>query len=229
MLNTKTIKYLSNQDPIEILPSEIIFKDIQTNQTYEITVYVRNLTKTARRIRVFQPQTAKFRVDYDMQGAIAAGLAMKLIVTFETAVLEDFHDAMKIVSDNNFERDVPLHAYAPQAALVFEPFINMGFVKLGKAKTEKIYFKNEGKNAANVELKIIDTNPELKLEPNFFTINAGQEYAAGITYTPSEAGIYRGVIDVITEAQTLQKQIDINATSVEFTRFVIDENGGQVN
>jgi len=49
----------------------------------------------------------------------------------------------------------------------------MGFVKLGKAKTEKIFFKNEGKSAANVELKIVDTNPELKLEPNFFTINAG--------------------------------------------------------
>jgi len=26
--NTKTIKYISNQDPIEILPAEIIFKDI---------------------------------------------------------------------------------------------------------------------------------------------------------------------------------------------------------
>ncbi len=62
MLNNTTIKYLSNEEPIEILPSEIIFKDIQTNQTYEITVYVRNLTKTA-----------KFRADYDMQGAIAAG------------------------------------------------------------------------------------------------------------------------------------------------------------
>lgn len=28
---------------------------------------------------------------------------MKVIVTFETSVLEDFHDVMKIVSDNDFE------------------------------------------------------------------------------------------------------------------------------
>jgi len=55
--NNKTIKYLTNSNPIEIIPSEIYFRDIQINQTYEITVYVRNLTKLARRIRVFQPKT----------------------------------------------------------------------------------------------------------------------------------------------------------------------------
>jgi hypothetical protein len=45
--------------------------------------------------------------------AIAAGLAMKLIITFETAVLEEFHDSIKIVSDSGFSADVPLHAYPP--------------------------------------------------------------------------------------------------------------------
>jgi len=80
-----------------------------------------------------------------MQGAIAAGLAMKVIVTFETSLLEDFHDVMKIVSDNDFEIDIPLHAYAPSAQIIFEPFINLGFIKMGKVKKEKIYFKNEGK------------------------------------------------------------------------------------
>ena len=53
--NPKTINYISNEEPIEISPSEIIFKDIELNQTYEIIVLVRNLTKTSRRIRVFQP------------------------------------------------------------------------------------------------------------------------------------------------------------------------------
>ena len=36
---------LSNAKPIEIIPPEIIFKDIEPNYTYEITVLVRNLTK----------------------------------------------------------------------------------------------------------------------------------------------------------------------------------------
>lgn len=67
-LADKKFEPLSHGSAIEVLPEEIIFKDIQINQTYEITVFVRNLTKTARRIRVFQPQTSKFRADYDMQG-----------------------------------------------------------------------------------------------------------------------------------------------------------------
>lgn len=80
-----------------------------------------------------------------MQGAIAAGLAMKVIVTFETSILEDFESSMKIVSDTDFEKDIPLFAYAPSAQIIFEPFINLGFIKMGKTKREKIYFKNEGK------------------------------------------------------------------------------------
>lgn len=35
---------------------------------------------------------------------------------------------------------------------MFEPFINLGFVKVGKTKIDKIYFKNEGKNLGKVEL-----------------------------------------------------------------------------
>jgi hypothetical protein len=141
-----------------VVPSEIIFKDIQTNQTYEITVYIRNLTKTSRRIRVYQPQTPKFRADYDMQGAIAAGIAMKLVITFETSVIDKngFHDTLKIVSDENYERDIPLHAYPQQASILFEPFLNLGFVKMNSQKTEKIYFLNEGKIPAKVTLKTAD-------------------------------------------------------------------------
>lgn len=90
-----------------------------------------------------------------MQGAIAAGLAMKLIVTFETSVLEKqgFNDIMQIVSDDGYKRDVPLHAYPPIAQLIFEPFVNFGFVKMGREKTESVFFKNEGKMASKVILK----------------------------------------------------------------------------
>ena len=47
-----TIKNITNGKPIEIIPPEIIFKDIEANYTYEITVLVRNLTKKPRRIRI---------------------------------------------------------------------------------------------------------------------------------------------------------------------------------
>lgn len=76
---------------------------------------MRNLTRTGRRIRVFQPQTPAFRADYEMQGSIAAGLAMKITVTFETTYLDNFKDMMKIVSDDDFEKEINLFAYKPSA------------------------------------------------------------------------------------------------------------------
>jgi hypothetical protein len=143
-----TIKHISKSTPVEVTPSEIIINDIEINQTYEVVVLVRNLTSIGRRIRIYQPKTNKFRCDYDMQGNVAPGCAMKLIVTFETATLGDFHDFLEIVSDidgEKFKYTLPLHAYQPQANIVFEPFINFGFCRLNHEKIEKIAFTNEGK------------------------------------------------------------------------------------
>lgn len=140
-----TIKYVSKSVPIEIVPPEIIINDIEINQTYEVIAFVRNLTAVGRRIRIFQPKTNKFRCDYDMQGSIAPGLAMKLVISFETAVIGDYHDFIEIISDNDFKATLPLHVYQPQANILFEPFVNFGFVRVHHEKIEKIAFKNEGK------------------------------------------------------------------------------------
>ena len=224
-INPKSLKYLSNNAPIDITPSEIIFRDIGVNQTYEMSIYVRNLTKIVRRIRVFQPQNTKFRCDYEMAGAIAAGLAMKLTVSFETAVLGEFEDKLKIISDDNFSLEIPLYAFPLQSQIIFEPFINFGFVKTGTEKIEKVFFKNEGKTTGKIELKC-DKLVDLSLEPNFFTLDPNQETHVKIKYKPKDAGILRGNLEVIVDGgQTFQKHIEVNATSVEFNRFLIDENG----
>ncbi|CAD8117028.1 unnamed protein product [Paramecium sonneborni] len=230
-LNSSKIKQLSSGAPIEVVPNEIIFKDIQINQTYEITVFVRNLTQTARRIRVFQPHS-NFRCDYEMQGAIAAGLSMKLIVTFETANLESYSDSLKIVTDGQYSVDIPLHAFPAQAAIIYEPFINLGFVRMGKEKMDYIHFKNEGKAPGKVELKL-EKIPDFRIDPNSFALAPGQEFSVSVFYKPKDAGIFRGIVEVIADGQqsglSLKNPIDINATSIEFTRFLIDQSGTQNN
>ena len=45
-----------------------------------------------------------------MVGNVAAGLAMKLVVSFESNIPGDFHDFLEIVS-GDFKEVVPLHAY----------------------------------------------------------------------------------------------------------------------
>ena len=61
-----------------------------------------------------------------------------MVITFETSILEEFHDSIKIVSDGGFSIDVPLHAFPPSAGIIFEPFINLGFVRVNKEKAENI-------------------------------------------------------------------------------------------
>jgi hypothetical protein len=60
-------KILTKNQPLEIIPPEIVFKDIEVNQYYEITVEIRNLTQNATRIRIPQPKNPNFKVIYSMQ------------------------------------------------------------------------------------------------------------------------------------------------------------------
>ena len=66
-------------------------------------------------------------------------------------------------------------------SIIFEPFINLGFVRVGKEKQEQIFFKNEGKTSGKVELKYENLN-DFKIEPTSFTIQQGQEYAVNLIY-----------------------------------------------
>ena len=38
--------------------------------------------------------------------------------------------------------ELPIRVYTMQSHLLFEPFINMGFIKVGKVKEERVVFKN---------------------------------------------------------------------------------------
>lgn len=101
--------------PLKIYPDEVIFKDININQSYEINIMVRNISKIAKRIRIVQPKTSKFRVDYDMTGPLAPGIAVELIVSFVTNNIGDFHDKITVFTDDDLSFDIPLHSYAPTA------------------------------------------------------------------------------------------------------------------
>lgn len=74
---------------------------------------------------------------------------------------------------------------------------------MGKEKREDILFKNEGTAIAKVELRTPDASGDLTIDQPLFTMKPGEEYVASFKYTPKEAGIYRGVIEVVTDSHTL--------------------------
>lgn len=171
-LNLKTIKSITNSDPINVYPKECVFSDIEINQTYEMIVYVQNLSKVPQRIKVMQPTTSKFRVDYDTTGSIAAGLTVKLVIVFETNNLDDFNDKFHLIYEKSGKKqdvEITLSALKPQAQISFENFIDLGFARINREKQHVIRFRNQGKQVGKIKV-VFEHLQGIKLNPSQFQI-----------------------------------------------------------
>ena len=65
------------------------------------------------RIRVFQPKTNKFWVDFDSSIQLAAGMCTKMYINFETAFLDNYSDEIVIEFEDEGKKQriiVPLYA-----------------------------------------------------------------------------------------------------------------------
>ena len=135
---------------------------------------------------------------------------------------------MTIMSSDNFVEEIPLHAYMPCPVIVFEPFVNLGFVRNGTKKSVAINFKNEGVVMDDVSLKL-EGLEGINVEPQYFQIGPKKTQKVELIYFPESAGIFRETIDVECKGQSVLKTIDVSATSVEYFIFMIDQNGEQQN
>ena len=220
---------LNTKAAFDVQPSEIIFKDVEPGQIYQMTVVVKNLTTSVKRIRVFQPKNSCFRCDYAMLGPIAPGLSIELVVSFESEENGEFIDSITIISDNNIEYEVAISAYSPMAKIIFEPFVNFGFIQAGKSKTQTVLFKNEGSREGSVHILSEDIK-DFAIEPKMgFILQKKETKRVNFTYSPKEPGIFRGEVKVETSGKSFIDKIDVNATCVEFLRFIINEEGEELN
>ena len=244
-LNNTTVNTLANTDePLEVFPPEIFIKDIEPLQNYEVTVIVRNITKKVRRLAFKQPKSSKFKLDYDMEGPLAAGLAVKINVSFETDHLGDFHDCIEISScennkdedfkgfstqQNNYNQDsykLYLHALQPAPDVQFEPLVNFKFIPINETKTEVVEFKNEGKLPGRVKLVYDKKAQDMQVDPAEFTIDPDETSRVEISLKATEPDFIRRLIEVHVEGQDKIRNIDVNATSVEHHLSIVFEEGG---
>jgi len=162
-----------------------------------VTVTVRNIAKKVRRIKFSQPKTSKFKCDYDIQGPVAAGLAVKINVSFESDVEGDFHDYIEITTEDPKNWDegskfyeeetfqLKLHALKPGPDIQFEPLVNFKFVPVNQIRTEEIIFKNEGRVPGNVQLKYdAGKNGELEVYEPQFTLQPEEQKAIEVALKP---------------------------------------------
>ena len=217
---------LSKGQPLEIIPPEVVFKDIELNQYYEITVEIRNLTSKATRIRIQEPSNQDFTVHYVRQPEIAPGLSMTAKVKYECRELKNETEMVKIVSEDGSFVQLPIRVYRTESQILFEPFVNMGFLKVGKLHCETISIKNSGKASSTVEFAH-NHGAVLTVEPKILKISRMEECKINVKYKPTEAGVFKGVINIKSDSILVKDSIDINATPVDFSRFVVDNKGNQ--
>lgn len=205
------------QETIEVFPPEVTFKDIETEQTYEVTICIRNLSPLVRRVRFTPPKTSRFAAAYDTGGPLAVGMALNVVVTFETNELGDFHDELLVRAEGlNTPIVVPLHALQPRAEVFFDPFVNMGFTVIGKPQAGAVLFRNEGSQKGEVRISYDKAvTPELTVIPESFSLPAGGQIEVALSYVSKEVSTFRCVLEVSVEGQDLIRHIDVNANCVE--------------
>lgn len=115
-----------------------------------------------------------------------------------------------------------------ESQILFEPFIDMGFLKIGKEHLEKIAIKNNGKAAGTIEFSH-EHGAMLSVEPKVLKVNPQEETFITLKYKPSEAGIFKGSIKLKSESILVKDSIDIHATSVDHSRYIIDDKNNQTN
>ena len=49
--------------------------------------------------------------------------------------LDDFKDEFHVINQDGYDLTIPLYAYRPKPIIIFEPFLNLGFVSVGNKKT----------------------------------------------------------------------------------------------
>jgi hypothetical protein len=86
-----------------------------------------------------------------MVAEIAPGLSVTAKVKYECKELKNETETIMIMSEEGYSVELPVRVYKTESQILFEPFVNMGFLKLGKEHIETIAFKNAGKTNSIVE------------------------------------------------------------------------------
>ena len=191
---------------------------------------IRNITKNMRRIMFTQPKNSRFHCEYENIGSVAAGLAVKMSMQFETTEPGDFHDFIEILTEGHAQPyRLNLHALIPAPDIQFEPVVNLKFIPMGQEKSEFLEFKNEGRVGGHVSLREeVRSKPGISIEPEEFEIEPDQVVRVRVGMTATQADVIsKNLVVVIDNNEDDKHLIEVTATCVQQQlSIVFDEGGG---
>jgi hypothetical protein len=183
--------------PLRIDPPEVTFDKVEVGVRYVMNISVRNITKSAQRIRFSAPKTSAFSINYIPAGAVAPGLD---VVAEIECQLDDnsenfvFTDSV-VVSMGKYKVEIPLVCRKPCPDVVFNPFLNLGLVPENQSITSNVVFENRGSAPAQVLFKPKKSS-KVVLDPMRATIDPGGLLNLSIRYDCKDLGALRELVEV---------------------------------
>ena len=224
---SKKSKKISNQHPIEIIPPQIVFHNVEPKKIYEIKFSIRNKTLENIKVKINQPKSNLFKVEYNRISKIAPGLSLIVKVIFRAQNKEELFSNFKIFTEN-YGVDVPISVFPPSAFLVFIPFLDFGFVDVEKRVTKYLKIKNEGLKHGEVNF-IQNEGYEFEIEPSSISLNSGESQKVAVTFFSNKTGLARQIINLKIDGHSIYKAVEISANVVKNNHFIFNEEGEEIS
>ncbi len=129
VLQKKTLKTKDSiEPPIEIIPPQIVFHNVESKKIYQINFAIRNQTLRNIKVKFTQPKSMFFKVEYDENCNIAPGISLFAKVIFRADMIEEIFEKF-IIFTENFKVEIPISVFPPSPFIIFKPFLDFGFVQ----------------------------------------------------------------------------------------------------
>jgi hypothetical protein len=208
---------VTNVIPIEVDPSELFFEGITPGVLYVMTFSIRNASFASERIRIKAPKSNNFALNYTPTGVIAPGIEIRAEVECqlpEGSTESRFMDSINILM-GEYTLEVPLIATKNFANIVFDPFINLGYVSEGQLVQGIVQLYNQSREVDGEVTLLPPPNSRLHINPSKLTIGPGAVEDVNISFEGAELGPYRQMIEIETSGSFESQYLDVSVMTVD--------------
>eukprot|EP00606_Chrysophyceae_sp_TOSAG23-5_P001155 GSChrysophyteH2.ASY1.ANO1.1079.1 assembled CDS len=197
--------------PIRVTPTEINFDGIDTGVLYVMTFSVKNASNHSQRIRIKAPKSMHFALNYVPLGTVAPGMETRGEIECqlpEGSTSVRVFDSIEVSMGNDIVT-VPLVATKLSPNLLFENFVNLGFVSEGQVTMEEVVLFNDSTMPADTTM-IPSADSRLTIKPAKFIVGAGEKTTVQFSYEGKEMGPWREMVEVHSVGAVEPQFIDLS-------------------
>lgn len=122
-------------DVFEAVPPIVHFSGGKPGDTMTFTLSIVNISSSLQRMQIIPPSSDIFKIDFNKNGSIAAGLSQKITITYRPKDFKYYSDVLRIRGTEKTLL-VPLHGYPLINKLNFPSHINFGNTPISEPTTK---------------------------------------------------------------------------------------------